>query len=128
MIKTGPVVNGRISEPAVLTRQTRKTRALFSAGSSEIYPYRACTPTDRTFLAQVTKPQVLVNAGVPSGSVFVLLSSNQGRALAFHNSAIDNNVRDILAARNVIHDIEHDLLKHRTQSSGTGAFRNRLQR
>ena len=24
-------------------------------------PYRACTPTDRKFLAQVTKPQVFVN-------------------------------------------------------------------
>jgi len=43
-------------------RQTRKTRALISAGSSEICPYSACTPTDRKFLAQVTKPQVFVNA------------------------------------------------------------------
>jgi hypothetical protein len=54
---------GRISEPAVLlTRQTLQARELFSTGSSEICPYRACTPTDLKFLAQVTEPELLVIA------------------------------------------------------------------
>ncbi len=55
-------LEGRISEPAVLTRQTLQARKLFSTGSSEICPYRACTPTDLKFLAQVTEPELLVSA------------------------------------------------------------------
>src|SRR6266481_235651 len=52
---------GRISEPAVLS-ETRKARTLFSAGSSEICPYRGLRIPRiySKFLAQVTECQVLV--------------------------------------------------------------------
>jgi hypothetical protein len=60
------MIGGRAGSPSrsfEQARQTRnKTRAPFSAGSSEICPYRAYRPLDRKFLAQVTEPQVFVNA------------------------------------------------------------------
>ena len=55
---------GRISEPAVPTRQPCKARALCSAGSSEICPTELMYRTfDFKFIAQVTEPQVFANAG-----------------------------------------------------------------
>jgi hypothetical protein len=44
--------------------------------------------------------------------VLVLFSSDQGRALTFDHSPVDDDVRDVFSARHFIHDIEHDLFKH----------------
>ncbi len=60
--------------------------------------------------------------------VLVLLPSDQGRSLAFHDCTIDHDVGYIFPARDLIHDVEHDLFEHRTQSARTSAFRNRLVR
>ena len=61
-----------------------------------------------------------------SRSVFVLLPSDQGRAFAFHDSPINHDVSDIFPARHFIHDVEHDLFEHRTQSARSGSFGDRL--
>src|SRR4051812_34030934 len=45
--------------------------------------------------------------------VFVLLLANQRELFALDHRAIDRHLRDVFAARNVIHDIEHDPLEHR---------------
>src|SRR5271166_4884319 len=63
-----------------------------------------------------------------SRSVLVLLPSDQWSAFAFDNSAVNDYVGNVFPARHLIHDVEHDLFKHRTQGARPGTFRNSLLR
>ncbi len=60
--------------------------------------------------------------------VLVLLLPNQRKLFAFHHRATDRDLRNILAARHVVHDVEHDSLEHRPQSARARAFGDGLGR
>src|ERR1700741_4659035 len=61
-----------------------------------------------------------------SRSVFVLLLAKQRGFFPFNDRAVDGDFGDIFAAWDVVHDLEHDPLEHRTQGSGTSPFGHRL--
>src|SRR5260370_10479617 len=45
----------------------------------------------------------------------VLFLANEGKLSAFDDGAIDRHFGDVFAARDVVHDIEHDPLEHLAQ-------------
>ena len=59
-------------------RQTRKARALFLAGSSEICPYRACNPTDPKFIPQVTRAAGICERHLVDSAILGIVSGRDG--------------------------------------------------
>src|SRR5260370_30476268 len=57
----------------------------------------------------------------------VLFLANEGKLSAFDDGAIDRHFGDVFAARDVVHDIEHDPLEHRAQRARAGSFCDRLR-
>jgi hypothetical protein len=54
--------------------------------------------------------------------VLVLFSPNQRSTFAFDDRSIDDNVGYIFAARDVVHHVEHDFFKHRSQRTRSGSL------
>ena len=44
--------------------------------------------------------------------VLVLFFADERRAFSFHHGAVDRHVGDVVAARDVIHHVEHDFFQH----------------
>ena len=49
-------------------------------------------------------------------------SADERGLLAFDDGAIERDVGDVFAARDVVHDVEHDPLEHRAQGARAGAL------
>src|SRR5260370_16919967 len=52
----------------------------------------------------------------------VLFLANEGKLSAFDDGAIKRDFGDVFAARDVVHDIEHDPLEHRAQRARASSF------
>src|SRR6266496_1604303 len=62
-----------------------------------------------------------------SSRALVLFLANQGKLFAFYHRAIDRYFCNIFAARDVVHDVEHNSFEHRTQSARASAFGDSLR-
>src|SRR5262249_1895800 len=58
----------------------------------------------------------------------ILFLANERKFFAFHYRAIDRDFGDIFPARHIVHDVQHDPLKHGTQRARARSLGDRLGR
>src|SRR5258708_6648144 len=79
-------------------------------------------PTRMSWVRSPRWTVMLSNEDMASGRVLVLLLADDRGLFALDDRAVHRDVRDVFAARDFIHDVEHDLLEHGAQGAGAGAL------